>query len=108
MDVAPTLLGILGGTYEASFFGRDLARTGRRRPIAPMQDKQDVGVRVEGGTGVLGFNGSDRFLPLDAQDMPLPEGAPDGLSDAEKEAVRREAIGLFQSAYELYMSGPAP
>ena len=108
MDVAPTLLGLLGGTYEASFFGRDLARIGGRRPMAPMQDKQDVGVRVEGGTGVLGFNANDRFLPLDARDAPLPQDAPGQLSEAEREAVRREAIGLFQSAYELYIGRTAP
>ena len=107
MDAGPTLLGILGGTYEASFFGRDLARTGGRRPLAPMQDKQDVGVRVEGGTSVLGFNGSDRFLPLDERDQPVPPSAPGQISESERNSVRREAIGLFQAAYELYMGQAA-
>ena len=112
MDVAPTLLGLLGGVYEAGFFGRDLARVGDGG-MAPMQDKQDIGLRLPGGTIVLGFNGQDRWIALDDEDRPL---APAGTASGETRSgqtpppktppvpdARDLAIAIFQSAHELYV-----
>lgn len=111
MDVAPTLLGLIGGVYEAGFFGRDLARV-RDGGMAPMQDKQDIGLRLPGGTIVLGFNGQDRWIALDDEDRPL---APAGTASGETRSgqtpppktppvpdARDLAIAIFQSAHALY------
>ncbi len=101
MDVAPTLLGLLGGSYEASFFGRDLARVSDGG-MAPMQDKQDVGLRLPGRLVVLGFNGQDRQQVLDGEDVVLEERR-DLATQGSTSGDRDLAIALFQTAYELYV-----
>jgi phosphoglycerol transferase MdoB-like AlkP superfamily enzyme len=99
IDVAPTILGRLGGEYEAGFYGRNLLRVtdGGR---ALIQDKRDLGVITAEGMTVIGFRGRDEFVPLDAGDRQGP-AVPFG------EADRREALGvaLFQSAWELHSQG---
>ncbi|MDR0965581.1 MAG: LTA synthase family protein [Myxococcales bacterium] len=98
LDVTPTLLGLLGGTYTSSFFGRDLARV-TDGGLAPLQDKQDVGVRLPNGLVILGFNEGNRFEALDANDAIL-----EGDLGEEAPRARDLAISLFQTAYELYVS----
>lgn len=100
MDVAPTLLGLLGGSYEASFFGRDLAQVSDGG-LALMQDKQDVGLRLPGKLVVLGFNGQDRRLLVDDADVVLDQRHLRG--DSGESSDRDLAIALFQTAYGLYV-----
>jgi phosphoglycerol transferase MdoB-like AlkP superfamily enzyme len=98
LDVAPTLLGVLGRPYEASFFGRDL----RAAPegFALFQDKRDLALVTADGIAAVGFNGADEFIPIDDADRrrPAQSFAPDD---------PREALGvaLYQSAYELFTAG---
>lgn len=100
IDVAPTLLGLLGGSYEASFFGRDLALVGDGG-MALMQDKQDIALRLPGRIVILGFNGQDRQLLLDDEDAVLDRrDAGDALGQS---GGRDLAISFFQTAYDLYV-----
>lgn len=99
IDVAPTLLGLLGGGYTAPFFGRDLRRVtdGGR---AFIQDKRDLAMILPDGMVMLGFGGHDEWAPMDESDARGESVTLDGSDPRE-----RMAIGVFETAFRLYSGG---
>lgn len=95
IDVAPTVLGLLGLPYEAPFFGQDVLNTPPERRVAFFNHNHDVAIYRDGRIAVLGLGRSVetyRYDPEADRYSPLPR-------DAELE---RLGVAYFQTAYELF------
>jgi phosphoglycerol transferase MdoB-like AlkP superfamily enzyme len=98
IDVAPTVLGLLGLPYEAPFFGQDVLHAPAEGRIAFFNHNHDVAIYRDGRLVVFGLGkkvstfrydpGSDRYAP-----------AP---RDAELE---RLGVAYFETAYDLFEGG---
>jgi phosphoglycerol transferase MdoB-like AlkP superfamily enzyme len=99
LDVAPTVLGLLGRPYESMFFGRDLLK----EPGAPsrvlINHNRDIGLYAQERLVVLGLMKNVEFYRGDPKvvNMERSEG---GALEAELE---KDAAAFFQVADDLYM-----
>lgn len=98
IDLAPTILGMLGRPYHSMFFGRDLLKPhnefvvlNHNRDIGLYRDRHLVVLNLQ--KGVEYFHGDPKTTEM------LPSVAPD---DGDRE-LEKDTIGLFQTADELYM-----
>lgn len=108
IDVAPTVLGLLGLPYRAPFFGQDVrhapADGGR---IALFSHNHDVALLRDGELAILGLKKSVRTLRYDAASDTYDPAPADGQLDAL-------AVAYYQTAYELFRehryvpTAPAP
>ncbi|MEK6551128.1 MAG: LTA synthase family protein [Pseudomonadota bacterium] len=97
MDVAPTILGLLGIDHESRFVGRDLLRTKPSEARALFSHNRDVGLLRGNRLAVLGVRQSIEVYegdPRRAEFRRLPPGA-----DPELVA---DAIAYFQGTNRLY------
>jgi len=98
VDVAPTVLGLLGLPYEAPFFGQDALHTPAEGRIAFFNHNHDVAIYRDGRLVVYGLDkridtyrydpGSDRYSP-----------AP------RDPALERLGIAYYETAYDLFEGG---
>jgi len=98
VDVPPTLLGLLGGTYDSLFFGKDILKL---RP--------DQGRAFVANHEVLGYLVGDRLellkVPRVAESL-LFDGATGRVSPATpQEDLRLDAIAYYQGASITFSSG---
>lgn len=98
VDIAPTVLGMLGLPYTAPFYGENVlkARADKPRPI-PLNHNHDVALLLDDRLVVLGLNKSAATYRYDAAADrldPLPE-------DRELTDL---ATAYYQSAFELFKS----
>jgi phosphoglycerol transferase MdoB-like AlkP superfamily enzyme len=99
LDVAPTLLGLLGRPYETLFFGRDLLNLPPEQGRALLNHNRDIGLLARDRLVVLGLMQTSEFYqgnPKLVDMTPLPHPAE---SDLELE---NDAIALYQIADDLY------
>jgi len=97
IDVAPTVLGLLGLPYEAPFFGQDVLSTPPEHRIALFNHNHDVAIYRDGRMVVFGLKkevSNYRYDPATDRYSPAPP-------DPELE---RLGIAYFQTAYELFAS----
>ena len=107
MDLAPTLLGLLGMSYESSFFGLDLGRVPAGGGRIVVDHSFKVAFATPGHTVVLGPDGSSRgyrFTP--GEETLLPE-TPDPKVDAMARALTQTAHRMFYAHQYHEDSGPA-
>ncbi len=102
LDVAPTILGLIGQPYESLFFGRDLLHT-PETPFAKvlMHHNREVASYRDERMVVFGLNQSMEFFggnPKSGKMAPLPGVDPRGAPIAD------DATALFQVADDLYMN----
>jgi len=100
LDVAPTLLGMLGRPYESMFFGRDLLNMSPEDGRAFLNHNRDIGMMARERMIVLGLKQSVEFYAgnpkvVEMSLLPTPASA-----DRELEA---DAAAIYQVADELYM-----
>jgi phosphoglycerol transferase MdoB-like AlkP superfamily enzyme len=99
LDVAPTILGLLGRPYRSVFFGADLLKLPPKGGRVLTHHNRDIGMLRDGGLVVLGLNKTLEFYRLDPATRELElKRAPDK-ADLE---LSRDAMALFQVADELY------
>ncbi|NOX55749.1 MAG: LTA synthase family protein, partial [Planctomycetes bacterium] len=99
LDIAPTILGQLGGRYRSVFFGRDLLHTPPEAGRALMQHNHDVALLdARNRLTVLGFGRKATEFLMDPKTYKLTR-----LPQPEPKQAGRVAA-LFQAAYELYYS----
>jgi phosphoglycerol transferase MdoB-like AlkP superfamily enzyme len=97
LDIAPTIMGRLGGNYRSVFFGRDVLSLTPKHGYALMQHNHDVALLdARNHMAVLGSRKSAWSYHLDPttfvlQQAPQPEGQ-----------MVRDTIALFQLANYLY------
>ena len=97
LDIAPTVMGLLGGDYRSIFFGRDALRLPPEQGYALMQHNHDVAL----------LTADQRLVVLDARRQAWVYGfdpktfalKPESLPS--KERVQATAA-FFQTAYRLY------
>jgi len=107
IDLAPTVLGLLGLPYEAPFFGQDALATTPAHRIALFNHNHDVAIYRDGRMVVFGLRKSVHTYQYDA--------AADRYTPAPRDPeLERLGIAYFQTAYELFEqrryqpSGPQP
>ena len=94
IDVAPTILGLLGQSYDSRFFGQDILGEGRNRQRAFLANYQTVGYYRDGWVVELKPQRRHRVVRVD-------EGAP----DVDRQALLTEAIAHYQLASAAYRRG---
>ncbi|MCU0976626.1 MAG: LTA synthase family protein [Steroidobacteraceae bacterium] len=100
IDIAPTVLGLLGLPYAAPFFGQDALRAPEEGRVAPFSHNHDVALLRDGRLAILGLHKSVReatYDPATGANGPAPVRP-----DPEFEAL---AVAYFQTAYELFRAG---
>ena len=97
IDVAPTVLGLLGLPYEAPFFGQDVLHTPEASRIALFSHDHDVAIYRDGKLAVLGLGGKPRDYLYDRVHGTFERSKP----DPDLEAL---GIAYFQTATELFQS----
>jgi len=100
LDIAPTILGLLGRPFRSPFFGRDLRASDPSEALAIMvYNKQRYGVRRARRLTVL-ENRTQRFYDVGYGDEALPAlPRPDHREDAS------DALALLQVADDLLRTG---
>jgi phosphoglycerol transferase MdoB-like AlkP superfamily enzyme len=97
IDVAPTLLALLGFSYRSRFFGQDILTEGVRHPRALLANYQTVGYLERGVLVELRPKGSFRIVDA-ASGRPLTLGA-------GTRGVLDEAVSYYQVASDAFRSG---
>jgi len=100
MDVAPTLLGLIGRPYETTFFGQDLMNCRPEAGRALLNHNRDIGLLAGERLLVLRLMKGEEIYsgqPKLGEMKPLPD-----LSASDRE-LENDAIALYQVADDLYM-----
>jgi phosphoglycerol transferase MdoB-like AlkP superfamily enzyme len=97
IDVAPTILGMLGFSYRSRFFGHDVLRDGAAHPRALMANYQTVGLYQDGL--VIELKPNRRWRIVDATT------GEERKADAHGRDLLAEAIGYYQIASGAYTRG---
>ena len=97
IDVAPTLLGMLGFGYHSKFFGHDVLHEGAKHPRALFANYQTVGYYRDGIVVELKPKGRYRIVDA-ATGKELKE-------DAHTARLLEEAISYYQVAARAYRTG---
>jgi phosphoglycerol transferase MdoB-like AlkP superfamily enzyme len=95
IDIAPTVLGLLGLPYRAPFFGDDVLNESGAEPVAFFSHNHDVALYKNGELAILGLNKSVQNVFYDSQRdsyQPAPLNPP--LNDL--------AVAYYQTAFELF------
>ncbi len=104
-DIAPTIMSLLGGRYEHSFFGASVLDRPAEAGLALMQNGSDMLWLMAGnGDAVqLAFGGPARLSHYTPPNTMEPADAGAGAGRCEE--LRREGIALLQSATILFERG---
>ena len=95
VDIAPTVLGLLGLPYTAPFFGQDVLNTSPEHRIAFLSHNHDVAIYRDGELAILGLQKSVTDVLYDrATDSYKPAPPNPELNDL--------AIAYYQTAFELF------
>lgn len=101
LDIAPTVMGLLGGEYESRFFGRDVLHEPPGDGRALMTHNSELALLRGGRMAVLGLRGATTVYAVDSAGGMLPVR----VEDEQDRALVREAIAYFQGADQLYRGG---
>jgi arylsulfatase A-like enzyme len=97
IDIAPTVLGLLGLEYEAPFFGSNVLACELCERIALFSHNHDVAVYRDGELEVLGLGKTEHTLAYNREKDRYTSLAPDRqLSDL--------AVAIYQTAYEQFQA----
>jgi phosphoglycerol transferase MdoB-like AlkP superfamily enzyme len=99
LDVAPTLLGLIGRPYDTMFFGHDLFNCRPENGRAFLNHNRDIGLFSRDQLVVLGLMQTAEFYAgdpklVDMKPLPVP-------TDSAHE-LEQDAIALYQVADDLY------
>ena len=99
LDVAPTLLGMVGRPYRSTFFGQDLLRSGVDNGRALLNHNRDIGLLEGERLAVLNLMKGEEFYTADA---PHAEMKPLRSPQALERELQADAMAFFQVADDLY------
>ncbi len=100
LDVAPTIMGLLGRPYQSLFFGRDLLNGNPKDGRVLINHNRDIGIYKNSWLAVFGINKSLEFYKFNPATHDFDS---DKNVTAEAKAVADEGIALFAAADNLYM-----
>lgn len=95
IDVAPTVLGLLGLPYSAPFFGQDVRHTPPQDRVAFFSHNHDVALYRDGELAILGLKKSVKNVRYD----PFTNTYSAVPADAQLDDL---AIAYYQTAYEMF------
>jgi arylsulfatase A-like enzyme len=95
IDVAPTVLGQLGFSYDSTFFGKDVLHDHRPGRFIPMNHNRDVA--LFDGTHIIEIG----FRKTAAEYLYDPVAGKQTRVEIDPEHLK-DAITVFQEAFELY------
>ncbi len=98
LDVAPTVLGLIGRPYETLFFGQDLLKCPPQSARALLNHNRDIGLLARDRMAVLGLMHTVEFYSGEPKRAEMKLHAPDNI-DRELE---QDTIALYQVADDLY------
>jgi phosphoglycerol transferase MdoB-like AlkP superfamily enzyme len=100
LDVAPTVLGLLGRPYDSMFFGRDLLKEQPAEGRVLINHNRDVGIMEHKRLAVLGLQKTEEFYSGDPKvaNMELLNSP-----SSTDEEIKTNAIAIYQVADDLYM-----
>jgi phosphoglycerol transferase MdoB-like AlkP superfamily enzyme len=101
LDVAPTILGLLGRPYETLFFGRDLLNCAPSEGRVLLNHNRDIGLFRQDRLVVLGINKTVEYYHGNPKAEGLQRIAHPEPADLELE---KDAMALYQMADVLYTS----
>lgn len=99
LDVAPTILGLIGRPYETVFFGHDLMKVPLNQTRSMINHNRSIGLYRGERLIAFGLNKSIEIY----QGTPWTDFTPTQEVDAESERLIEETTALFQVADEVYM-----
>ena len=91
LDVAPTVLGMLGFSYDSAFFGRDVLAASSGAHAVPLNHNRDIALLQGDRLNELGFRRTTATIEHETRLAAKPD-----------EQGLRDAASLFQLAYTLY------
>jgi phosphoglycerol transferase MdoB-like AlkP superfamily enzyme len=95
IDIAPTVLGLLGFAYRAPFFGEDVLNDSKEQRVAFFSHNHDVALYQNGELAILGLNKTVQNVFYDeATDSYRPAPLNPQLNDL--------AVAYYQTAFELF------
>jgi phosphoglycerol transferase MdoB-like AlkP superfamily enzyme len=97
LDLAPTILDVLGLSYESQFFGRSLLRSDSGNNWALMSHNRDVSLLRNDTLVVLGIQNG-----IDVYSVDLQSGAQTRLEVGDNAEIINDAIAWYQTAFEMY------
>jgi phosphoglycerol transferase MdoB-like AlkP superfamily enzyme len=100
LDIAPTILGILGRPYESMFFGRDILKDPPETGRALLNHNRDIGLLFGDRLVVLGLRQTVEFYSGDPKRVEMKLLKQASASDLELE---KDTTALYQVADDLYM-----
>jgi phosphoglycerol transferase MdoB-like AlkP superfamily enzyme len=100
LDVAPTVLGMIGRPYDTMFFGRDLLKEKPEDGRVFINHNRDIGIMEQQRLVVLGLQKTEEFYSGDPKvsNMELLSN----VKRADRE-IETNAIAVYQVADDLYM-----
>jgi len=99
LDVAPTLLGVIGRPYETTFFGQDLLQAAAVTGRSLLNHNQDIGLLANQRLVVLSLMKGEEFYGGDPK---LVEMKPLRVPSASDRELESDAIALYETADDLY------
>lgn len=100
LDVAPTVLGLIGRPYETLFFGRDLLKSPAAEGRAFLNHNRDIALYARQRLAVLGLRQSAEFYAGDPKTGQMQLWREPAAADLE---LQKDAMALYQVADDLYM-----
>ncbi len=95
IDIAPTVLGLLGFSYHAPFFGEDVLNDSKEQRVAFFSHNHDVALYQNGELAILGLNKTVQNVFYDEKtDSYRPAPLNPQLNDL--------AVAYYQTAFELF------
>ena len=100
LDVAPTIMGLLGRPYQSLFFGRDLLHGDPKDGRVLINHNRDIGIYKNAWLAVFGINKTLEFYKFNPVSHDFD---PEKNITAEAKEVADDGIALFAAADDLYM-----
>jgi phosphoglycerol transferase MdoB-like AlkP superfamily enzyme len=95
IDIAPTVLGLLGLPYSAPFFGENVMRASTKNRVALFSHNHDVALYRNGELAILGLGKSVEDVHYDRRTDSYRPGAPNP-------KLNNLAMAYYQTASELF------
>jgi len=105
-DVPPTIMSLLGGSYEHCFFGSSVLDRPKEAGRALIQDKSFLALMDANEEALLvPFGAAPTLFKYTAPNGLAEQTATDPATQARRDQMRRQATALLQSAYILFQRG---
>jgi phosphoglycerol transferase MdoB-like AlkP superfamily enzyme len=106
IDIAPTVLGLLGIGYSAPFFGQDVLHTAPEKHVAFFSHNHNVALMRDNQMTILGLRKTLRDESYDPASGEYGPGSPDPDRDALTVAYYQTAFEMFRA--HQFVTPPQP